>query len=444
MKTKVEEFIKKYQYQTGEEFISKEELEEFHFQKTSNTSERVLLNYLNLIQEKCREKWSTFNLNYCLSGLALLFLSIISLLVFLGVLNDNKVIDDLVLGKIIVSLVKDFFFMFIFYLFLIFTVNLKLTSSTWILSLFFNFNVIFKFKNQFYKTSILLKFLNNLLRKDYLIIFLSFLIPFSNSFVIRENNSLRFLLISYIFLDFYLKLCIYKLSLLSILSKIKQLILILILVRFSFVFYVCREELLSLNCTQTMFSTPFSKLNLMENSIFLNFSNNTTLYYSLFLIFNFICFISIFRFVSNNLNLKSTLINAKIKQLFHLKICILFFYMIIQLKLNINSNLNSDDSIRNVNDVLKIINLFLAKTIYILFLFVQTIIWCPRDEPDTDKPIFLEKRIKGLVLSFSLVLTMVMGESFLSIWIIIIIIYLYFSYTFSWLSSKKASTEYFN
>jgi len=274
------------------------------------------------------------------------------------------------------------------------------------------------------------------LRVDYLVIYFSFLIPFSNSFVIRENNSLRFLLVSFLFLDFYSKLRAYKLSLGSILSKLKQLALILFLVRISFVFYVCREELLTLNCTQTAFSTQFSKLNLMENSNQSNLLKNTTLFYSLILMFNFVCFIKIFQTVSN-VNLKSQFGNVNIKQLFYSQIFILFVYMVIQFKLNINTYLNLDENIKYQNELLKTINLFLAKLIYILFLFAQTIIWYPRTELDTKKPNFYEKRVKSLILSLSLVLTLVMSESFLSIWIIVLVITLYNDYIFSWSTSKE-------
>jgi hypothetical protein len=395
------------------------------------------LNYLNLIQEKCREKWSTFNLSYCIFGLALIFLSIISLLVFSSILNDDANINDLVLGNLSISLTKNVFSIFVLYFFIINATNTKLSSTIWVCSLYFNLIILFKFKNQFLKISTLFNFLKqHYLRVDYLFIYFSFLIPFSNSFVIRENNSLRFLLVSFLFLDFYSKLRAYKPSLGSILSKLKQLTLILFLVRISFIFYVCREELLTLNCTQTVFSTQFSKLNLMENSYQSNFLKNTTLFYSSILIFNFACFIKIFQMVSN-VNLKSRFGNVNIKQLFYSQIFILFIYMIIQFKLNINTYLNLDEKIKYQNELLKTINLFLAKLIYVLFLLAQTIIWYPRTELDTNKQFFYEKRVKSLILSLSLVLTLVMSESFLSIWIIVLIITLYNSYSFSWSTSKE-------
>jgi hypothetical protein len=396
------------------------------------------LNYLNLIQEKCREKWSTFNLSYCIFGLALIFLSIISLLVFSSILNDDANINDLVLGNLSISLTKNVFSIFVLYFFIINATNTKLSSTIWVCSLYFNLIILFKFKNQFLKISTLFNFLKqHYLRVDYLFIYFSFLIPFSNSFVIRENNSLRFLLVSFLFLDLYSKLRAYKPSLGSILSKLKQLTLILFLVRISFIFYVCREELLTLNCTQTVFSTQFSKLNLMENSYQSNFLNNTTLFYSSILIFNFACFIKIFQMVSN-VNLKSRFGNVNIKQLFYLQIFILFIYMIIQFKLNINAYLNLDEKIKYQNELLKTINLFLAKLIYVLFLLAQAIIWYPRTELDTNKQIFYEKRVKSLILSLSLVLTLVMSESFLSIWIIVLIINLYNNYSFSWSTSKES------
>jgi len=75
-------FIKNYEIITNERFIDdKEDLEKITLNNFDLNSKQYKENvlklekYLNLIQEKCREKWSTFNTENCITGLILIFLS---------------------------------------------------------------------------------------------------------------------------------------------------------------------------------------------------------------------------------------------------------------------------------------------------------------------------------------------------------------------------------
>ena len=441
--TKVDEFIKRYQYLTGDEFVSKEELEFFHFHKASNSSEQVLLDYLNLIQEKCREKWSTFNLNYCVSGLILIFLSIASLLVFLNYLNDSKYTDDATLANLSASLAKSYIIILCAYIVVLYVFDFKLSSSIGICALLFNLNVLFKFKDYFLRVRSLVDFFKaHVVRKDYVVVYLAFLIPFSNSFVIRENNTLRFLLVTTLFLDLYTKLCISKLNLAALLHKLKYLAVILFLLRVSFIFHVCREEVLTtLNCTHTIFSTQLGKISFLDTNS--NASdklsyfdlNDPTCFYMLFLIFNFACVFFIFHTVSTS-NLKISLLNLTIKHLFYAKLCILFVYMSIQLKINVNSSsVGTAEALREKSEHLKSINILLARLVYVLFLAIQWVIWRPsKTALKHAKQIehLHEERLRNLILSIGLLITLVMGESFLSVWILIFVIILYVEYLGSW------------
>ena len=106
--------------------------------------------------------------------------------------------------------------------------------------------------------------------------------------------------------------------------------------------------------------------------------------------------------------------------------------MTIHLKLSLNSSKN----LTSENETLKKINLILAKSIYILFLLIQFIIWYPLTMQKLNHGV-CEEKMKKSILSMGLVITLVMGESFLSIWILISVIILYYNYSCSWLSSKK-------
>ena len=389
-------FINQYKHIASEELLNADELQNANM----NNSLDNLLSYLNVIQEKCREKWSTFNINHCLIGIFLLILSIVSLLLILNIINSKKTHS---LDELTINLAKTSSLMLAIYFVLAFCLSLNAKFSIWILGLAFNFYFILKHASQFAPIS--LKFIN----KQSIILLLVYLIPFSNSFIIRENNSLRFLLMSVLAVDFYTKLNIYKPSLSGIARKASYIVPILFLIRISHVFYICREEVLTLNCTQTIFSTQLSKLSYSAG------------FYFIFLLSNFVCIsFIVYRVSKSNGFLKLTYI-------YYTQVVLLFVYFMVQLRLNLisNSELNQSEEW----SILKHFNLNLARFNYFLFLSAQLLIWSSAFSRNSLK-------LNNLITSLGLLMTQVAGESMLSVWLLILVINLYFEYLSSWSYEK--------
>lgn len=88
---------------------------------------------------------------------------------------------------------------------------------------------------------------------EFFVFFISILIPFSNSFIVLESVCLRFLLITLL-----LKWLISSLpTLIKYPSMMVYGLLVLILIRMSYIFYTCREE--NMSCEQKIFSLSIEK-----------------------------------------------------------------------------------------------------------------------------------------------------------------------------------------
>ena len=230
-------FITNYEDLTGEKFIENNEifndlnkLITIPYPNDNQKKEMAtkLEQYLKLIQEKCREKWSTFNTENCILGLVLVLLSIVVAILLTISLNNND--GELQLNYSNV-LYKTVLTSFLGYLFSFFALGIHLKVSYLLLVLNFvliielrPLNKIGKFKLEF--------------KLEYILFLLSLLIPFSNSFIITENITSRFILISVICVGF-LSNC-KPLSKSLFLTRLSYLIVLIFLIRVSVVFFVCR------------------------------------------------------------------------------------------------------------------------------------------------------------------------------------------------------------
>ena len=278
--------------------------------------------------------------------------------------------------------------------FVFFIVNLtlcKLFESNlieflWIYVILFNFYFFTKFKLSIRRFC---EVIHDTFRIDYFILMLIYLIPYSNSFIISENNGIRFLLVSILFLDYYYKL---KSSRNFDVTYLVKFVIILLLLRVSSIFYVCREE--ANQCVPTIFSIQLSKL-----EINVNFFNHF-----LFILFNFFT-ITIINIV---LIIKLDLRSLFIRFLYFTNILLLLVYKYMQLVES--SNLYS-----------KSFNLKLARLIYFLiFLILMKILF--------DKSISNFSKLCYFIISYGHLITLISSESFISIWLLILILFLYFNY----------------
>ncbi len=378
-------FIKNYEIITNERFIDdKEDL--FRLEKitlnnfdlnSKQYKENVLKleKYLNLIQEKCREKWSTFNTENCITGLILIFLSTFVVCILVTSLKTNP---DFKLNFL--SIFKRTF-LFVLISNLVSYIIIGIFVKSYYALVILNLVTIIEFK----PTMPRLKY-----RTQYFLYFLTLLIPFSNSFIIRENSTLRFILITVLCVEFISNCKSTNKDL--FLKKLFYLISLILLLRLMQLFYVCREEVLVNNCTENIyFVTQLSKISFDD-------SNHDFQIYVLFMLSNFILITLIISYI-----LKTNTIFKldKIKILIYLQIIILFSYWTIQLFMNI-----SKDSFNRIN-------IYLARLFYAIFIILQFLIWKKQD------------KITNFVVSLGLLLTLISGQSSLSIWFLILALDLY-------------------
>lgn len=228
---------------------------------------------------------------------------------------------------------------------LILLVKFNIENLTCIYSISFNvFIYIFNFK--------LLKNLKNfsLHRNNGLLViyFVSLLIPFSNSFVINENNCLCYLLITIISLLVLNKkptegevnrLSIYLNSL-----------LILVLCRLTSLFYICREET-QFSCKRTSFTMPLKKL-LFDT--YFDYIIKSTIYFLLSLISVLFIYFKYF----------DAYLIGKLKFLFRFQLILLGLYWFLQ----VHYNNNGDDNTKN-----SMLNTYIPRVYYLLTLSQLTL-----------------------------------------------------------------------
>lgn len=339
----------------------------------SNQKEIILkiTSQLTKIQNKFREKWSTFNTKYCIMGLISFFLSILSLFVESSIIGERKNL----------KLLKDSFLIFIFVLTLtfIFSFNLTLNISLYL----FMFNLKFLIGNT-NLTKIFGFFRNRFLNiYEYSIFTFTCLIPFSNSFIINENVNLRFFLVSLFVLE-------------ALSKKSLKPVFLASLLRMTWVFYVCREEVAAF-CNQTMFSIQLEKI--------LSFSY---LSYTTYIFFNFSLIFLIYFYLAKK-NLKLFFLKENILNM--LNLILLFTYNLIQLQIYNRSLVNQDDS-----EALKVANLYLARIIHILAFLVVYL-------SNSSKK---NHRLFDSMISIAIFTSLLSSQSLLSIWILIFILFEFF------------------
>jgi hypothetical protein len=407
-------FIENYQLITNEQFYHKTSNVKFenvdiHLDTDSQEYRNMLNefeNHLTIIQDLCREKWSKFNETYCIFGILMILLSLINTLVFISKLcfdehltNDSMVVD-LYSNFCFVGLRSSLCFVFI----------LWFKQSVGIWSIIFNLMLLIKFRNDFkYLISFLLRFI----RIDYGIYFFILLLPFTNSYIIRENSSLRFLAVSFLFYTFF------KLKKSGVL--LRNFVLMIMLVRFSSLFYVCREEVLE-SCVQTRFTIPIGKLSL---------TNEDSIGYLLFVFLNFFVMILVYLYC---FKIEQWRERRQLNLIFLCQILILFVYWMLKFAINIDNDSR-----------LKYVSVYVARVYYLLFLTSQFTIWY-RKRVNFDDNFYKMDKIKAnekrllisrqfyslfssdCLISCGLLISILANESFLSIWILILIIHLFSNY----------------
>ncbi|RNA38083.1 phosphatidylinositol class O [Brachionus plicatilis] len=295
--------------------------------KSAGDSEE-LKSILVKIQDACRLKWSTFNLSFCLTGLVNLAFSILNLS-----LNKDKNINL----KFVIS------FLCVYLALSLLNHNYQ---NVWIYTI------------------------------ENFILSLAFVIPFSNSYIIRENNSLRFLLTTVLFHKIYL--CRKKKD------SIFRPLACLILIRVCHVFYVCREELLD-SCSQSIFAQQISK------------SSFSTRVYFVFFIFNFMFISGVFFVIKTK--------NSTLNLFLSASLLILGTYNFLQI-------LSKDST------VIKYPQLLLARLSLLLFTAQKIFAY------SSIKRISKTNRFFFINLSVVMFASLVLGESLLSVWLLALVLHL--------------------
>ena len=350
-------------------------------------------------------------------GLVLLALSIINLYIFLVRLYNDNELTDTNIEFFSMNLIKIVTSCLILYCCLIhwFEFNLKLPVS------FVLFNLYFLVK---FKSSIrFLKISADMLKIEYILYMFILIMPFSNSFVIHEKFGLKFILITMILVEFFLRLKSTRFNKEFIIKKIFELICICLCLGMTQIFYVCREETLILNCTQGVFATQLTKLN-FNHSTSINeiIWNKEFQIYSAFILFNFISICLIILFIIRT-NLKKS--HLMLNTLIGMQLLILFIYWFLQLVINIYR-----DSASHLSDL----NFYLARIFYLIFLISQILIWYPTESmiEQVEMNMFYLKKIVYLSISVGLLATILTAEAALSVWTLILVIILYSKYRSTW------------
>ena len=215
---------------------------------------------------------------------------------------------------------------------------------------------------------------------EYQILAILLLIPFSNSFVINENISLRFVLVTLLYFQ-------------SFYTKSSTPILLALLVRISSVFFVCREEIASY-CSPTIFSTPLGKLTAY------NYSN-----YLAFILFNFFLLFSLFFYF---IKLNSTKLFSPINLLNFFSLSLLLIYNLNELQIHEYSIVGQQRL------DLKRVNLYIARLIYFVVAFVICLSYSNK------------LRLFNSIVAIGVFLSLLSSQSLFSIWILISILFILF------------------
>jgi len=413
---KMREFIETYQKLTNEKFIKEETSGE-------NVSESVLkLNgFLKKAQDIFREKWSTFDSFYCFMGLSLLFASITAISLFIQKLEDKYFAIEPFFNELLrfYSLTLGCCACLVFFF------DLEAKVLVWSVCLIVNFYTIFVLK-----TCVKIKYMveASFLKAENLVYLLVLFVPFSNSYVIRENVSVRFLLVSLLTLDSYYYMRHYtKLGkAANFRRKLLELAAIFFLIRIAEVFFICREEVLVYGCKQSVFATQMNKLSFdLEASVQL-----FVVKYASFIVLNsFVVGAVVFYVKKHHKNVLS--------YVFASKIVLLFVYWNFQLAQHVLKSTQTGKDSDYARAWLKLSSLWLARSYYSSFLFEQSFIWlkfyssAKRSISDAvlgKKTILVgdyEQNCNDLSVSLALFATLVSGESSASIWILILLLKLY-------------------
>ncbi len=372
-----------------------------------NDSE-IAIKYADLktVQEKFREKWSTFNISYCMLGIFLLVLSILNSLVsILEILNiyEHKKVDNSS-GNLHVVLVRKALVYFTFYLVFTFLSKVGLHAFSWLGLVLFNLDLLYSNRQYLLPSTFLLRAVHLFTQKEYFLFFLTCLIPFSNSFIINENVSLRFFLIAILYIEIYNQLKFFKRS---DWHRVSILIVCIVLVRFSFLFHICREEVMQ-KCTQFIFSTQLQKASIDK------------VFYIFFIAFNFVSIFIVVRKLRPRDN------NKLLDFIYAFQFLSIVGYNFIELEINnmesliIESKLDkslssSTSSGKSYLLSLKIFNIQLARLTYALFM-ANIVIICTKYNSNS------MGKYQNLVISLGLFMSLILGENKLSVWILIFIL----------------------
>lgn len=373
------QFVKKYE--KFQEVLSTEDFADLSRMEASlgsNPESDFVLRIqtqLGKIQGKFREKWSTFDTTHCLLGLFSLASSIFTLIIQLS--RMNRLTNESSLKNL-----RDVFLILCFLS--IPSIFLGFTFSTIILAFLFIFNLKF-FINNINLLSLLDYFRHDFLKfHEIVILVLVQLVPFSNSFIINEKICLRFFTVTLLFTEAFGQ-------------KSFRPILLCVLVRLTWVFYVCREEVASF-CTQTIFSTQLEKLASFTYSNYLGY-----------LAFNFTLAFLIIVYLLKTYSSDRFLTPSRETVLNLFNFGILFIY-------NLNELGIYDQSLSSPETTLtfrKNLNLYLAKSIYIISIL----------------GVYLTKRksaknqLVNSMISIGVLMSLITSQSFLSIWILLLILF---------------------
>ena len=425
----MKEFINNYEAKTGENFVDRHE--EIYLDKFEHTFKagidskndyKNLQQYLKQIQDKCREKWSTFNINICVLGILLIVFSIVNLLIFL--VDDTK--SSEYQKSLIYKLLKSIALMFCVILVLS---KFNIDSNMSLPALWIMFN-IYLFLNLISNAKTLVKcrfFPSEIFKGEHLLYFLMLLIPFSNSYIVQENISLRFILISTLFYELFTRLRQQaKVEEPFLINRLLETGSICVLLRFTSLFYTCREEALLLDCKQNIFSTQITKISfgseVSPDQSTLNFS---FVAYLAFISFNYLVICAIIYFLVRPYFNKKTFSSLNYLILFEL--FIFFCYWTLQL-------VNNAFQISHTSQ-LNQITIKLPLVFYVCFTLSLLKI-CMLNSKDIKPQDSYLSSVTYMLVNSGLLISILSGESALSIWILILILKIYAHHRVSWTNGK--------
>jgi hypothetical protein len=379
-------------YNKIETLFEETKLLEHSFPEQTTINEQLISKkYLDLkiIQEKFRQKWSTFNIKDCLLGISIMFLNILLLIILINTLSFSNEVSGIFFMNSI--LFRKFAVYGVIFLILNFTIGKMFKINfLWTFALLLNLDLI----RNFLSFSLMEKIIKFSIKKEYVIYILSLLIPFSNSFVVNEAISYRYFLVAILYIEIYNKLCNLKFI---YWKRVLLCVFCVLLIRFSFLFQTCREENMH-KCTQYPFSIQLSKLS-MNNLTYLTFL--LTQFFVIFLIIN-------------KLRTHSC---EKLNAMFFGQDFLLLIYNLIEFKINeIETSLLNKELVSN----LKIFNIYLARCFFfVVFLNLYVSFKCSCN-------LNSKESLVNFSISLALLASLILNENKLSIWFLIFILNSYF------------------